>query len=443
MTKLSLYANAIVSNTSLLAGVTQSGSSGNVQLYDVSVRTKLRSNTNYYVSGNTGSDSNDGTSVANAWATIQHAYDYISQNIDVNGVQVNVYISNWSSVYDGVAFTSPVYNSCGAKSNNSVGAINFVGNNAQPNTVTIGTAKSIAGQGGANACSWFGYTLLDNISISIQGMRLSPNAGNCVDFDPIEVGIGSMSLAGNLELANCGPHQILLLGNIYDGASNILIDGTTLTTNCNSYYRGLNKSRGVLDNATVQINGAPNFIQGFIGGSDHSYIECFQTFTGNTGGVTGPRFLVVQDTVLISGGGRTYFPGNTPGNLFGGGQYINDGVSALWGWTTKNIGAYNIGENYNINSTFTNSSSIVMNDEDGVLQLVPGTALSNNVSVTLCSNPLDKQRIEIRTTHSINTFSFVGNVAGNTFVLFGQATAGNSAMSLVYNLSSNVWYMGT
>src|SRR5690349_5525320 len=52
-------------------------------------RTLLDANTNYYVS-TTGSDSNDGLTVGTAWATLTHAMQYISANIDIAGFTITI-----------------------------------------------------------------------------------------------------------------------------------------------------------------------------------------------------------------------------------------------------------------------------------------------------------------------------------------------------------------
>src|SRR5690348_223214 len=56
------------------------------------VRTALTGNANYYVSA-TGSDSHGGTnSTTDAWATIQHAIDFIASNLDLAGFILTINI---------------------------------------------------------------------------------------------------------------------------------------------------------------------------------------------------------------------------------------------------------------------------------------------------------------------------------------------------------------
>lgn len=55
----------------------------------VGARTRLTASTIYYVS-TTGSDSNDGLTPATAWATLQHAVDFVANTVDLGGFNLTV-----------------------------------------------------------------------------------------------------------------------------------------------------------------------------------------------------------------------------------------------------------------------------------------------------------------------------------------------------------------
>lgn len=57
-------------------------------------RVKLSSATTFYVSPDTGSDSNNGTTPSTPWATLQHAANYIKQFVDIAGQSLNVACAN-------------------------------------------------------------------------------------------------------------------------------------------------------------------------------------------------------------------------------------------------------------------------------------------------------------------------------------------------------------
>ena len=89
-------------------------------------------NLTFYVNSGTGNDSNSGTGTANAFATIQGAINNITLNYLCTG-QVTILVANGS--YNGFAVNASF-----------VSGWNIVGNNANPNSVTV-TATGTAQRG--------------------------------------------------------------------------------------------------------------------------------------------------------------------------------------------------------------------------------------------------------------------------------------------------------
>jgi hypothetical protein len=83
-----------------------SADTGKKVLLSTVVRKLLTQNTSYYVRTD-GSDSNDGTAntAGGAWLTLQHAYDWIADNLDFGGYEVtlNVADGTYSDVNEGIS----------------------------------------------------------------------------------------------------------------------------------------------------------------------------------------------------------------------------------------------------------------------------------------------------------------------------------------------------
>lgn len=128
----------------------------------LSQRIRLTADTTYHVATN-GDDANDG-SLANPWRTLQRAYDFFADDLDLCGFSV-------------VAKVSPGTYSAGASSAKSVlGAgnnhsVKFQGDTVNPGTVTIDSVAD---------CFSFGAGSGGGPKVWIEGFALKSSAGNAI-----------------------------------------------------------------------------------------------------------------------------------------------------------------------------------------------------------------------------------------------------------------------
>lgn len=143
------------------------------------VRTKLSANASYYVS-TTGSDSNGGTDPnTDAWATGQHAMDFISQSIDYNGF--NIVVQFEDGTYSGFV-VNPMTNS-------------RVGDPAQPFLPDLVTLTIQGNSGNVN-----GVTLTTNTDPNFTGSMIY-----IPQNESVNIAIRDMTLDGSSLTADAAP----------------------------------------------------------------------------------------------------------------------------------------------------------------------------------------------------------------------------------------------
>lgn len=251
-------------------------------------RLRITSPLDLYVDVN-GNDNNNGLTPQTAWATLQHAWNFIMQALDVGGNQITVHIAN--GTYDGfIANGFPV---------GSQGGVLFIGNNSQPDNVLINATNGICiwAEGGQIQVSGMKLQATGAPGLGInQGIGLQAAAGGYINFSYIDFGTcqtGHMSVMGTGNISAIGPYSISGGGGFH----------------CAATYGG---SDVTLSGAIVTVNNNPNFSQAFIAANFGATMSCYyMTFSGTA---TGHTAMATNLAIIYIAGANpnSYFPGNLP-----------------------------------------------------------------------------------------------------------------------------------
>ena len=161
-----------------------------------------------------------------------------------------------------------------------------------------------------------------NCHINVTGTSVSMTAAR-LEVDGFQI----TSTGNNFNLANGS--QLVLRNMIYSGGSAAIrvtydsfcqVSGANHTINGNysTYLNGLKGSYNCFG-ATITLTGTPAFSTSFAFMDTLSYaLMSSMTFSGSG---TGKRYTVNQNSVLQTGGGATYLPGNSAGTVTTGGVY--------------------------------------------------------------------------------------------------------------------------
>lgn len=259
----------------------------------VDFRLRLTGNTSFYVA-TTGNNSNPGT-VGLPWLTIQHAIDYLLDNVDLAGFVATI------NVADGT-YTDPVIVDAPFTGG---GSVQLIGNTTTPANCIISTtsANAIAASNGAY--------------ISVGGFKLqTTTSGHGIQA----FSGGHVIISGNMNFGTvAAAYRHVDLSNLaqVDFNANYTISG-----NAQCHIGMLQNSVVNLNGSiTVTLTGTPAFSSQFVNANGLCFVYAVGiTFTG---AATGSRYNVAQNGVInTDGGGANYFPGNSVGTSSTGGQYV-------------------------------------------------------------------------------------------------------------------------
>lgn len=254
-------------------------------------RVKLGASTSFFVS-TAGSDTTGTGTIGNPWATRQHAYNFIQQNIDLNGFVATVQLVD-GTYTDSFTANGPVVGQSGPN------AIVFNGNAITPTNVVVNPSGAAFG-------AFYGG------SFEYQNMQVQSSGSNAVN-----IGEGCQCLQGpgvvfgttSGDHINVGGHSLLQIANNYTVAGN-----ATRHWDVGSF--GCIIAQGI----AVTITGTPNFSQAFALAQGISELNLGSTTF--SGAATGVRFVVNTNSVIATGTGNlAYLPGNASGSQSTGGVY--------------------------------------------------------------------------------------------------------------------------
>lgn len=255
-------------------------------------RDLLTANRTYYVRTD-GSNSNNGlaNTSGGAWLTLQYAYDYICNNIDLGKYTATVQVG--AGTYTAGLF---IYKSAVGGPSASSSGIKFLGDTTTPSNVVISTTGSCI------TCSYSG-------NVDVAGFKLISSTS-----DGLYASAGGrIYVSGKMEFGTCGGYHMHsnVNGVVVVAASSYLISGGAVI----HYYPEKQSTIEVAATA-VTISGTPTFSYAFAAAKSGYLIHTGCTFTG---AVTGARYGAIYGGVIDSGGGgASYFPGSSPGSSSGG-----------------------------------------------------------------------------------------------------------------------------
>jgi hypothetical protein len=258
-------------------------------------RLRLNGNTTFYVSPS-GNDNNSGLSAATPWASLNHAYNWIRDRIDLNGYTVTVQLAH--GTYSPMAAVYPCVGP----------TVRFIGEPTDPSLVTVYNPSGVAiyAQSSAN--------------LYLEGMTLRA-AGAAGAYVPGGGGIDAVQasvLINNIHFDVCSEfHMQADVGGFVGMSGNLLPYQIIGGAHVHSVAK--RGSAVTLTNAQVLILNNPLFDVAFAYGINAATVDCVG-YTA-TGTARGPRYRVdAAGVVQTLTGNPNFLPGDAAG-INNGGYY--------------------------------------------------------------------------------------------------------------------------
>lgn len=258
-----------------------------------SVREKLTAARTYYVRTD-GSDSNDGlaNTSGGAFLTLQKAMDVIAITLDLAGYVPTIKLAD--GTYTSGLTVKPLVGG---------NEVTIDGNSGTPANVLISTTS-----GPCITSSTAG------VKLNVKNLKLqTTTSGVCL-------AVGNMGIATvyNINFGSCATHHI----NIIDGGRVIVLGNYAISGGATYAHIYMTNSSFECISKTITLTGTPGFpSSGFmIATLQSNAVHYGCTFSGSA---TGVRYSATTNSIVFtSGGGATYFPGNSAGSTSTGGQYL-------------------------------------------------------------------------------------------------------------------------
>ncbi|OWK42069.1 hypothetical protein [Fimbriiglobus ruber] len=260
---------------------------------DLPSRTRLGANTTFYVS-TTGSDANTGLASGTPWATIQHAINFVANNLDLGGFGATISVAD-GTYTGGVSVSLPFVGSTN---------VTLQGNTTTPTNCILSTSGDC-------------IAVIKGAILNVTGFKTTSSGGNCISAS----GGGIVTVGAEMNFGSAASGSAHL--NAFDGGRIFCSDGAyTVSGGASWHWIAIRTSQVFINSSlTVTLSGTPAFAAAFAQSSDNSSIYCASlTFSGSA---TGVRYVAnANGTIDTNGGGATYLPGNSAGTTANGGQYI-------------------------------------------------------------------------------------------------------------------------
>ena len=251
------------------------------------MRRRLFAPLSLYVS-TLGNDANAGLSPRTAFASKQAAWNYIVQNLDLNGYMVTVNVAS-GTYTDALVCNGSIVGAVGS-------AVAFTGTSVVINS----SATCITASNGA-VPTFFGFTLNSSTGYGIVALS------------------GSTILYGGMNFGTCAvAHVAATSGTILETSPN------TISGSATAHYSVSNN--GTISTASCVITAGVSFSIAFAVAQLCGVLmfPTSQTFTGSGAStVNGTRYLAASNGVIQANGtGPNFIPGTTAGSTSTGGQYL-------------------------------------------------------------------------------------------------------------------------
>lgn len=304
----------LVSKIGGVSGTTKLTLTANAQVriayVQQSIRTRLIADIIYYIA-TTGSNSNNGLSASTPWQSIQYAWDFICDNLDLNGFTVTIQVA------DGT-YTTGLGTHRGVPSAKSSSTVVIQGNNGTPSNVLFSTTSTHAFS--------FGYPTAELgclAQVRLKDFKIqTTTSGDCLNA----MGGGAYIQFDNLNFgASAGYHIVSSVGAyIYEsgavsgpGPSSYSVSGGAI-----AHVQAAEGGQVTLHGATITFTVGVTFTTAFAyalwGG--RIFLNSM-TFTNSTNVTSTKRFQVEDNGFIYTGASRTYLPGTTEGTVASGGVY--------------------------------------------------------------------------------------------------------------------------
>ena len=252
----------------------------------------LASTTNFYVAPSGNDSTGNGTSGA-PWLTLQHAYNYIAQNVDIAGQQCLVNAAD-NTNYAPLLANIPTVG----------GSVIFIGDTTTPTNCVINSTSGDCFSGVGNG-----------ISLFVKGFSTISNSGSG-DGGVSALSGANVTINGNM---NFGP-TASLAPQIYAGLGGVMNFTTaaySINGNANQHICAQNGGIINMGDQAVTLSGTPAYASGFAEVDVGGIIVCpGLTFSGSA---TGPRYAANTNGVIqTNGGGPNFFPGSSAGTTNNG-----------------------------------------------------------------------------------------------------------------------------
>jgi hypothetical protein len=266
--------------------------------FGVFTRQPLLANTTYYVA-TTGSDSNDGLTPGTPWLTLQKAWNYIQNSVNLNGFTATVSVAN--GTYTAGLLASGAVTGAGTQGN----AVIFQGNTVTPASCLISVTNG-------NCIS-----AVNNAAFTVKGFKLAAT-GTGNNGCGIQSSSGSYIAQQSIDFGACGTAHMLA----QNSSSIVSAGGYTISGSAPYHaYAQISSYIQITGPMTVSITGTPAFSSAFARASLVSVVSSFSvTYSGSA---TGSRYQADANGVVnTASSGATFLPGNAAGTTPSGGQYI-------------------------------------------------------------------------------------------------------------------------
>lgn len=256
-------------------------------------RIQLQANLNVYVNGSVGSDSNNGLSAGNPFATMQHAWNYLLNNYDLNGFSAAIIQSGTNT--DTLNANGIIVGATAAQS------LRITVNG----TWSVTNGSCIISNGASFLVNGSGTLSASGTGIG-QGYAIVAFTGSQIIFNGISFGA-------------CGVAHIGASTN-----SSVSSNGSYTVNGSAPIHMSAAFSASVSIVNSITFSGSIAFgttgVAGFLSLSDCASANMGSlTFTGTP---TGRRYYSANGaSINTSGGGATFLPGNAAGALVNGGLY--------------------------------------------------------------------------------------------------------------------------
>jgi hypothetical protein len=287
----------------------------------------------FYVS-TTGSDSNPGT-LAEPWATPQHAADYIISTYDFAGWLITVQLEAGS--YPGVVIFNP-YSSANANvasAGITAGAGSplfvFQGNAADATAVVLTTP---AGHGGMFICRQCNLVWPAVANMTLDG------SVNTQDDAPSQIHTGTMFIGDGTggtviykggPTTSCGDAISAVENGLASLNDNIIVNGGKFDYILSADGGNINSSSWSGNQTTVTLENNPSYAGAFAVVGSYASNGLIDDFAAYSGTGTGPRFECNGPLATINvnwnAGGLDFYPGTSAGIVSAAGTYIFSDVT--------------------------------------------------------------------------------------------------------------------